>query len=155
MDIDDAALERLQKLAFQDAHEAGQGDKLDSCCSQSLDERPLGVLIKLGAKFARRNKAARNIALPSAAEDSGIGKIAQNEDDFGGDSSSRASIGDGYEVRAFARAENADAQVVLASHGAFLAAALRTIQIIVIAECAPPRAQQYPGRRKLLSPLKN
>ena len=70
MDVHDAPLERAQKFALQHPHETRQHNQIHLCRLQSGDERPLGVLVQLGAELSRRDELRGNLPLARAGQNS-------------------------------------------------------------------------------------
>ena len=108
MDIHDAAREGLQELAFEHAHEPGQGHQIDLGGPQGLDVRPLRLFVQFGAEFARRDKSRGDVAFPRPLENAGLGHVAQDQGHLGREPARRAGLGNGQEIRAFAGTQHAN-----------------------------------------------
>ena len=113
MDVDDAALERAQKIALQHAHETGEHDQIHPRILQRGDEGAFRRLVQFGAELARRNELRRNFPFAGVRQDSRRLDVAQNHGDLRRNFSRRHRVGDGDKVRAFAGAEHADAKWIV------------------------------------------
>ena len=75
---------------------------------QRFDISGLGRLIQLGAEFARRDKNGGEAALAGLLQDAGVGHIADDQDDLGGDLAGGAGVGNGGGIGAFAGAKEGE-----------------------------------------------
>jgi hypothetical protein len=117
MDVDDAIGEGAEEFAFQDAHEAGEGDVINLRFFEGGDVAGFGFVVEFGAEFSRGDKLGVEFAFARALENAGGFDVAENGDDFVGAIGSATAISDGDHVRAFARAENADSFFGSGRHG--------------------------------------
>ena len=122
VDIDDAPFEGAQKITFEHAHEAGEDNQVHLRLAQRLDVGVLGFFIQLGAEFSRGNKSRGEIPRTRMTENTRGFDVTQNERNARRDFSRRAGIGNGDEVRAFARTEHPDAEHFLIRHALYLQA---------------------------------
>jgi hypothetical protein len=116
MDVEHASGKSAEESGFQDAHEAGEQNEIDAGVVEGSDVGPLRVVVELGSKRARRQESGGDATFPGAVENSGVWHVGQDQCDLGGDASGGASLGDGDEVRAFARTEDTEAEGRLMVH---------------------------------------
>jgi len=110
VDVDDAAGEGAQKVAFEDAHEAAKHDEVHLGVLQGGDEGLFGRFVQLGAEFAGGDELGGDLALAGVGEDAGWFDIAQDDGDQGGDAAGGDGVGDGEEIGALAGTEETDAK---------------------------------------------
>ncbi len=79
MDVDDAPLERTQKIALQHAHETGEDDQIHIGGAQRGDVIALRFLVQLGAKFAGRQELGRNFPPACMRQYPRTFNVAQND----------------------------------------------------------------------------
>ena len=103
--------------ARKNAHEAGERDEVDLGVAQGSHVGAFGVLVQLGAEAAGFQKEGRDATFAGAVENAGVGRVADDEGDVGGEGTLGAGVGDGGHVGAFAGAEHAELNRPLPLHG--------------------------------------
>ena len=98
MDIHDTTFEGAQKIALQDTHEASQDHQIHLGGLQGADKRALGVFIKLGAEFPRRNELGRELSFAGMRQDSGSLHVAGYKGNLRRDFAGGKGIGNGDKV---------------------------------------------------------
>lgn len=122
MNIHDAALERAQKIAFENAHKTGEDYEIHPRVEHGLNVKALGVFIEFGAKFSGGDESRGKVARAGVGQGAGRFDVAQYEGNGGRDFPGGTGIGDGGEIRAFARTQDANAKFLLVGHGLYLQA---------------------------------
>src|SRR4029079_13635486 len=107
--------------------------------------------IQLGAEFSRRDELRRKLSLAGVRQNSRVLHIAQNECKFRPDLPCRDGVGNCDKVRTLARAEHADAEWFIQSHGTLLQVRRLRRQASIGETQASVKASKRCERRRLIA----
>lgn len=108
VDINHTLPEMLEEIRFDDAHEAGEDDKIDLGLLERADKLLFGGFVELGAISAGGDEPGGDSEVTGAIEDPCLRDIAEHEGDRRGEGAGSALFGDGNHVGALARAEDTE-----------------------------------------------
>ena len=110
MNVDHSRRKSAEKIAFQNPHEPGQRDPIHLRLLQRGDVGALGLIVQFRAEFSRRDESGVDAPLLRPRQNSGVGHVAKHDRHFGGNLPGLTRPGNGRQVRAFARTENAQSK---------------------------------------------
>ena len=108
MDIDHPTRKPVQQRSFEDAHETGQNEKLDTGFFQGGQIGGFGNLIQFGAESTGRNEARWNVPIASMDEYGRGLDIANHQSNVDGEDPTSNRLGKCDKVAASSRTQDGD-----------------------------------------------
>lgn len=117
MDVDHAPVKGIEELPPDDAHEAGEDDKINIFLPEYFNHPPFAFRSDSRTRVACRGHMLRTHAVRAGnPEDARVGDVRNDDADFGRHALFADCVENGGQVRALARSEDTEAERTARTH---------------------------------------